>query len=119
MIKINVMRTFLNRLKDRGWKNIIVKWYTDNDNQVLRRGEKNIIVIDSINVDSSVDIKPQIDEVFKNLIETIKRFDAKEIFLPGGGDILIPEFFENFCRENGISIHIITIELLREFLNYN
>ena len=44
MIKINVMRTFLNRLRDRGWKNINVRGYTDRDNQVLRRGDKFMVL---------------------------------------------------------------------------
>ena len=95
--------------------------------EIQRAGYKCIVLDnlseghkEAVNADKFYKVElSQIDEVFKNLIETIKRFDAKEIFLPGGGDILIPEFFEDFCRENGISIHIITIELLREFLNYN
>jgi len=119
MIKINVMRTFLNRLRDRGWKNINLRGYTNNDNQVLKRGDINIVGVENINVDSSVDIRPQIDELFKSLIEIIKRSGAKEIFLPGGGDFPIPDAFKDFCSEYGISIRIVTINSFSDFLNYN
>lgn len=119
MIKINVMRTFLNRLRDRGWKNINVRGYTDKDNQVLRRGDKSIIGVENINVDASGDIRPQIDELFKSLIEIIERTNTKEIFLPGGGDIPIPDFFKEYCRERGIQIHFVTIESYRDIVNFN
>jgi hypothetical protein len=118
MIEINVMRTFLNRLRDRGWKNINVRGYTDKDIQVLRRGDQSIIGVENINVDASVDIRLQIDELFNNLIEIIKRTDAKEIFLPGGGEIPVPYVFKEYCRVNGIEIHFVSMESYRDILNY-
>ncbi len=119
MIKINVMRTFLNRLRDRGWKNISVRGYTDKDIQVLRRGDQSIIGVENINVDASADLGLQIDELFKNLIELIKRTNTKEIFLPGGGEIPVPDFFEDYCRANGIEIHFVSMESYRDLVNYN
>lgn len=119
MIKINVMRTFLNRLRDRGWKNINVRGYTDKDNQVLRRGDQFIIGVENINVDASGDIIPQIDELFKSLIEIIEKTNATEIFLPGGGDIQIPSFFRDFCIQRAIQIQLITLESFRDYVNYN
>jgi len=119
MIKINVMRTFLNRLRDRGWKNISVRGYTDKDIQVLRRGDQSIIGVENINVDASVDIRLQIDELFNSLIEIIKRTDAKEIFLPGGGEIPVPDFFDEYCRANGIEIQFVSMESFRDLVNYN
>jgi hypothetical protein len=116
MIRINVMRPFLNRLKDRGWKKVS-RGITDNI-QVLRRGDIKIVV-ENISIDASVDIRPQISEFFERLIEIILKADAKEIFLPGGGDVPIPEFFKEFCRENGIDINILTNESVREYSNYN
>jgi hypothetical protein len=119
MIKINVMRTFLNRLRDRGWKNINVRGYTDKDIQVLKRGDKAIIGVENINVDASGDIRPQIDEFFKSLIELIERTYAKEIFLPGGGDIPMPDFLKEYCSEYGIHIHFVTMESYKDIVNYN
>ena len=119
MIKINVMRTFLNRLRDRGWKNINVRGYTDKDIQVLKRGDQSIIGVENINVDASADIRPQIDELFKSLIEIIERANAKEIFLPGGGDIPVPDFFKEYCRSYGIQIHFVSMESYRDIVNYN
>ncbi len=114
------MRPFLNRLKDRGWRNNNLKGYTDNATHVLRRGDTNIVVVETINIDTSaIDISPQIDGFFIRLMEIILKADAKEIFLPGGGDVPIPEFFKEFCRENGIDINILTNESVREYSNYN
>jgi hypothetical protein len=113
------MRTFLNRLYDRGWKVKGLRGYTDNNTVVLQRGGKNILVVDNINIDPSVDILPQVDEFFKRLIEIIKRSNSTEVFLPGGGDIAIPDFFRDFCLEHNIRVHVITIESYRDFSNYN
>ncbi len=118
MIKINVMRTFLNRLRDRGWKNLSVRGYTDKDIQVLRRGDQSIIGVENVNVDASADLGLQIDELFKNLIELIKRTNTKEIFLPGGGEIPVPDFFKEYCRANGIEIQFVSIESYRDILDY-
>ncbi len=119
MIKINVMRTFLNRLRDRGWKNLSVRGYTDKDIQVLRRGDQTIIGVENVNVDASADSGLQIDELFKNLIELIKRTNTKEIFLPGGGEIPVPDFFKEYCRANGIEIHFVSMESYGDLVNYN
>lgn len=117
MIRINVMRTFLNRLRDRRWKNINVKGLTDNDNQVLRRGDETIICVENIIVDVSVDVRPQVIELFRSLVEMIARTNATEIFLPGGGDIPIPDFFEDYCREHGIQVHLVTFDTYGDILN--
>ena len=119
MLTINFMQTFLNRLKDRGWKNNIIRGYTDADTQALNRGDDNVIVVKNINIDPSVDLTPQIEGFFKELIKTIYRSKAKTIFLPGGGNIPIPEFFIEFCGERGIEIHIIDLESIRKYMNYN
>jgi hypothetical protein len=33
----------------------------------------------------------------------------------GGGTIPIPQFFLDYCRENGIDIHIVTTENIDQF----
>ena len=116
MIKLNIMPVFLNRLRDRGWRNIPVRGYTDKNNQVLRLGEDSVVVIESIVVDPSADMMRQIDERFKTFIELIKRGRAKAIYLPGGGPVQIPPFFIHFCEEHGIQIHLITEENYMNFL---
>jgi len=117
MIQINVMRTFQNRLRDRGWKNINVRGYTDKDIKVLKRADNLIIGIENIHVDASGDIIAQIEVFFKSLIEIIERTHAKEIFLPGGGDIPLPKFFKEYCDKNSIAIQIVTQENYSKILN--
>jgi hypothetical protein len=119
MLQINIIRGFLNRLRDRGWKNINLRGYTNNDIQILKRGDKSIVVIESITIDPSVDINPQAEEFFRNLIELIEHGTAKEIFLPGGGDISIPAFFKDWCDKNDVKINILTLNNFQDFYNYN
>jgi hypothetical protein len=119
MLQINIIRGFLNRLRDRGWKNINLRGYTNNDIQILKRGDKSIVVIESITIDPSVDINPQAEEFFRNLIELIEHGTAKEIFLPGVGDISIPAFFKDWCDKNDVKINILTLNNFQDFYNYN
>ncbi len=113
------MRAFLNRLRDRGWRNINLRGYTDSTNQVLKRGAITVIGIESINVDASGDPIPQIDAFFNTLIELFERTDAKEVFLPGGGDFPIPEVFLEYCHAHGIKINLLTLESFMDHINYN
>ena len=115
MLRINIMRSFINRLRDAGWKNINVRSHTSLDNQVLKRGEKNIVCIEQIQLDGSLDLKPQIEGLFNHFKELIRRSGSHDIFLPGGGEIPIPGFFEEYCRNNGIKIHLISLENIDEY----
>lgn len=115
MIRINIMRSFINRLRDAGWKNINVRSHTSLDNQVLKRGEKTIVCIEQIQLDGSLDFKPQIEGLFNHFKELIRRSGSHDIFLHGGGEIPIPDFFEEYCRNNGIKIHLISFENIDEY----
>lgn len=119
MLQINIIRGFLNRLRDRGWKNINLRGYTDLDTQVLKRGDKSIVVIDSITLDPSVDSNPQVEEFFRNLTELIEQGTAKEIFLPGGGDIAIPASFKDWWDKNDVKINVLNLNNFQDFHNYN
>lgn len=109
------MRGLINRLRDAGWKNINVRRHTSLDNQVLKRGEKTIVCIEQIQLDGSLDFRPQVEGLFKHLIELTRRSGSHDIFLPGGGEIPIPGFFEEYCRNNGINIHLISRENIYEY----
>ena len=119
MIKINLMRTFINRLTDRSWKNIRVRSSNLEDAHVLTRGKQTIICLKNIYIDTTVNIQPQIDELFNNLADLINKTDAKDIFLPGGGDIQIPNFFSKYCEDKHVKIHLITPESLNNYKDYN
>ena len=119
MLQLNIIRGLLNRLRDRGWKNSNLRGYTDNEIQILKRGDKAIIAVEAIVLDPSVDIIPQVEAFFRNLIELIEHGTAKEIFLPGDGAISIPSFFKDWCDKNDIKINILTLNNFQEFYNYN
>lgn len=119
MITVNVMRTFLNRLRDRSWKNINLRGLASQDIQVLTRNKHTLVCVENIYVDTTVNIQPQIDELFRNLVDIINETDAKDVFFPGGGDLQVPPFFKQFCEEHGINIHLISPDSLSNYINYN
>jgi hypothetical protein len=121
MIQVNVMPSFLGRLRDRGWKNVNVRAYTDRNIQVLQRGESLILAVENVTVDASVDIGPQIEVMFRNLIEIMKKtkFKINNVFLPGGGNIPVPEFFKTFCEEHDVRVVFVTIENFGDVMNFD
>jgi hypothetical protein len=117
MIQIDVMDVLLKRLKNSGWKQN--GGYAIRGNpRVLERSGKRIAVVKPIKVDPFKIIQDEIDKFFRSLIDIIIKNSIKDVFLPGGGTIPIPQFFLDFCRENGINIHIVTNENIYEFENW-
>ena len=119
MLQINIIRGLLNRLRDRGFKNINLRGYTDNDIQILKRGDKSMVAVESFSLDPSVDINPQVEAFFRNLIDIIEHGTAKEIFLPGDGDISIPAFFTDWCDKNDVKVNIVCLRNFKDFYSYN
>lgn len=119
MLKINVLKVFLNRLRDRGWKNTTIRGFTNNETQVLVKGSRTIVVIEQISIDASVDILNQINDYFQELMNQIKRIGTNiELFLPGGGDVQMPDFLRQFCEENNIRCHIIALENYQNYADF-
>jgi hypothetical protein len=119
MLKINVLKVFLNRLRDRGWKNLNVRGFTGNETHVFVKGQRTIVVIEQINIDASVDILSLVNDYFYELMNQIKRNDTNiELFLPGGGDIQLPDFFRQFCEENNIHYHFIGLDNYQNYANF-
>jgi hypothetical protein len=114
MIQIDVTDVLLKRLKNSGWKQNGGYAILGNP-RVLERSGERIAVVKPIKVDPFKIIQDEIDKFFRSLINIIIKNSIKVVFLPGGGTIPIPQFFLDFCRENGINIHIITNENIYEF----
>ncbi len=109
MIQIDVMEVLLKRLKNRGWKQN--GGYAIRGNpRVLERYGKLIAVVKPIKIDPFKVLQDEIDKFFRSLIDIINKNGIKNVFLPGGGTIPIPKFFLDFCKENGINIHVVTNE---------
>jgi hypothetical protein len=52
-------------------------------------------------------------------MEQIKRNGTNiELFLPGGGDIQLPDFFRQFCEENNIHCHFIGLENYQNYADF-
>jgi hypothetical protein len=114
MIQIDVMEVLLKRLKNRGWKQN--GGYAIRGNpRVLERYGKQIAVVKPIKIDPFKVLQDEIDKFFRSLIDIINKNGIKNVFLPGGGTIPIPQFFLDFCTENGINIHLVTNANIDQF----
>jgi hypothetical protein len=119
MIQLHVMPTFLNRLRDRGWKNISVRGFTNQETQVLVKGSRTLVGIQSIHLDASVDIAAQVADYFRELMSQIKKHGTNiELFLPGGGDIQLPDFFREFCEEEKIRYHLVGLGNYQHYADF-
>jgi 2-hydroxy-3-keto-5-methylthiopentenyl-1-phosphate phosphatase len=114
MIQIDLMEVLLKRLKNSGWKQN--GGYAIKGNpRVLERYGKKIAVVKPIKIDPFKVLQDEIDKFFRSLIDIINKNGIKNVFLPGGGTIPIPQFFLDFCKENGINIHVVTNENIDQF----
>lgn len=115
MLQIQFMGTILKRLRDAGW--IQNPGYAIRLNpRGLERGKERTMVVHPIEIDPTIDTGKQIDKFFKSLINSITRYGAKSVYLPGGGTIPIPQFFKDFCNEMGIEIIIVDSENINDIL---
>ncbi len=117
MIKINIMKVFTNRLNDRGFILQPFKGYKNPDISVLRRNNDIISVVQQVVIDPTINPTNQIDAFFRNIMHNILQSGSRNIFFEGGGDIPIPDFFLDFCREHYIEIGIITPDEFNNWLN--
>jgi len=116
MIQIDLMEVLLKRLKNQGWKQN--GGYAIRGNpRVLERSGKRIAVVKPIKVDPFKVLQTEIDKFFRSLIDIVNKNGIKDVFLPGGGTIPIPQFFLDFCKENSINIHVVTAENIDQFEN--
>jgi hypothetical protein len=111
------MKVFTNRLYDRGFINLLYRGYKKPDIYVLRRHNDVITVVQQVVIDPTSNITSQIEAYFRNIMRNILQSHSRIIFFEGGGDIKIPDFFRDFCREYDIEIGIITPDEMNYWLN--
>ncbi len=118
MIKINIMKVFTNRLCDRGYIHQSFRGgYKNLDIKVLNRNSDIISVVQQITIDPTINPTNQIEAFFKNIMHDILRSGSKRIFFEGGGDIPIPDFFLDYCRQHTIEIGIISYNTFEDWLH--
>ncbi len=116
MIQIDTMEILLNRLQDRGW--LQNRGYTQRGNpRVLERNGTRIAVIKPIKIDPFKGLATEVDKFFRSLIKIIQKNGIKDIYYPSGGTIPLPQFFLDYCRENGINLHGVTLDTLDQVEN--
>lgn len=117
MIQIDVMEVLLKQLKIRGWREN--GGYAIRDNpRVLERDGKRVAAVKPIKIDPFKLIQTEIDNFFRYLIDIINKNGIKIVFLAGGGTIPIPDFFLDYCRENGINILMVTNDNIDQYENW-
>lgn len=117
LIQIDIIEILLKRLKNRGWRQN--GGYAIRGNpRVLELNGKQITAVKPIKIDPFKILQNEIDDFFRSLINIISKNGIKDVFLLGGGTIPIPQFFLDFCNEHGINIHIVTIENVDQFENW-
>jgi hypothetical protein len=120
MIQISYIKRIIDELKARGfrhrsWRNGILGTAI-----YIAHNNKTKVVVKSIEIpfSSTKRIADLVDEYFKKLQSLLKGIIASygniQIFLPGGGSIPIPEWFVNWCRENGVKIEVCDSDFLPE-----
>jgi len=113
MIQIDILGIFINNLLSKGWNQI--RGYGQKDStRVLERNGIHIAVVKPIRINSIQTLESEIEKFFKTLMGIIHRKGIKNVFLSGGGSIPIPQFFLDFCKENGINIHLLTTDNIDE-----
>jgi hypothetical protein len=118
MIQIDLMEILLKRLKRKGWQQN--PGYAIRGNpRVLERSGKRISVVKPIQIDPFKNLTDQVEKFFKSLIGIILKNGIKDVFLPGGGSIPIPQSFLDFCKEMSINIHILDSENIEQYENWD
>jgi len=108
-LQINYIRVLHKILLNNGWPSSGMRY--------ARLGlfiHNNIALVLPLDIDPRNPIQTQVDTLFQNLITALNKNKVTDIYFQGGGTIPIPDFFRNFCRENGIKIHIVTDENFTE-----
>ena len=118
MIQIDLMEIILKQLKRKGWKQN--GGYAIRGNpRVLEQSGRRIAVVKPLQIDPFKNITEQVEKFFESLIRIIQKNGIKDVFLPGGGTIPIPQFFLDFCKEMGINIHIIDTGNIEQYENWD
>jgi hypothetical protein len=113
LVDVDFTQTLLKNLKKSGWKQ--VGGYSLGNPKVLERSGKRIAVARPIRIDPSKVLRDEIDKFFKSLKNIVEKNAIKDVFLPGGGTIPLPQFFLDFCKEHNINIHVVTLENVNDF----
>ena len=120
MIQVNFIKHIIDQLKASGfrhkrWRNGVLGTAVYIQGPHPKHAK---VVVKSIEIPPRTvkQIGSSVDEYFKKLQAILKGIIAAigpiQLFLPGGGSIPVPEWFENWCKDNQISIEICSTDHL-------
>jgi hypothetical protein len=111
---IDISAAVMQEAIRHGWDIVWRPYPKGIGGRLLRKGNRRGIYLPHIPVDpfSAVPRNTQIRDVFEALKKAIERLlkaghVVGPIILQGGGTIPIPDWFRDFCRDNGISLVVL------------
>jgi hypothetical protein len=107
------------RMNKAGWKDNPGYSMAGIGIRIRQKSGKSVALVPILRIDPFKSIQEQIDKIFIALTKAITKNGIKSIFISGGGTIPIPKSFLDFCKEHGINIHIVTIENVDEYDDFD
>lgn len=113
MIQVNYTKNVIEELNQRGYKH--KKWRHGALGSAVYIGtphQKPKVVIKTIEVPppSIQPLHASVDDYFRRLqsllVGIISALGPVDLFLPGGGSIPVPSWFQDWCRDNQVHIEI-------------
>jgi hypothetical protein len=118
---IDLTYSIIKRMKENGWIDNVGHAMRKNP-RLLERGSSKIMLVGPISVNEITNITSQFDDFFKSLIKKINKITSvgsiiNEILVQGGGTHPIPDFFQDYCKENNIKLTIFNEESIESIIN--
>ncbi len=124
MIRIDFSYDFVRRLITGGWEDSFHHRMKGNT-RILRKGKKVVAVVLPLRlpdgkyreIGMDVDYKAEAEKFFRKLFDVLTKNAVNDVFLPGGGDVEIPEWFKNQCMKAGIRIHVLKYDNIGKMIS--
>jgi hypothetical protein len=86
-----------------------VSWRTPKGVRGYERGERVVVSIPYLDVKPFCG-EPEIENYFRKLCDRLDKRKCTDVVFRGGGTIQLPEFFKEWSKKKGISVHFIVYE---------
>ena len=116
MLNPSFRKYFEDILKQAGYNFKPSQYYNLQGIRIFVGSKRVIVVVSSLEIPPAKvrNITQSIDDFFKRLRDLLVRHNKRsvvtDLVLPGGGCVPIPEWFKDWCKQNGISLHVLDAE---------
>ena len=116
-IALDLSHELIRRITNNGWEQKTGYRYSGNTRIFNKRNGGIAVVLPlrlpdgrSSRYGSAIDISEEIERYFRKLAKILGKNKINDIYFQGGGSIMLPDWFIEFCKDNNIKIHILTPE---------